>query len=103
VYEILGVVDFFILNTIETLTGENPVVASDRPLLVSHAGHDYRFTLVGQRSMRVERDGVEVIRYRQEGDRIVIEDAQGRLLKIVPASQVYARQGSGAQTASLLP
>jgi hypothetical protein len=93
VYGVLGLVDFLVLNTIEVFTGSNPVaVNEDGSLELKRDGHVYvmRPTTQAGDVVEVARDGAPLYRYRKAGRLVVVEDLEGRTLKVIPEAQLRA-------------
>jgi hypothetical protein len=92
VYELAGLADLLIFNTIEVFTGSNPVAQHrDGSLELDRDGKRYVFRPVGEDAVQVEADGAVVLRYERRGERIVVQDAAGATFRVLDAPQELAR------------
>jgi len=92
VYEVAGLADFFIFNTIEVFSGDNPIARQeDGAVRLRYAGRDYRLTETPSGAVEVHCDGRPAIRYRLSGDRAIVEDMAGRTLQVLDVPQALAR------------
>lgn len=78
VYEVASFADFLLFNTIEVLTGRNPIAANGERVF-ERDGHRYVIRPVGDESdaFEVEVDGALALRYQAEGDAVVVTDPAG--------------------------
>lgn len=86
VYEVAWAADFLLFNTIEALTGSNPMASVDGDTVrFKYAGHDYQLLPTADAEVEVLRDGIPEIRYRRDGDRVVVTDMAGHTLDVIDA------------------
>ena len=84
VYEILWLGDFLIFNTVEAATGTNPFAVGEGGVVkTKYAGHEYQLQPAGNK-VSVFVDGRLSYRYREAGDRLVVEDLEGKVIRTVP-------------------
>lgn len=102
VYEVVGFVDFIILNPVEFFTGSNPVAAKDgTPIAMRrlpdgsiesrHGGHVFVHRKGADGRVEVLRDGNLVLRYSADasGGVTQVEDQTGRVIadvQLVPTT-----------------
>jgi hypothetical protein len=82
VYELSSVVDLFILNTIEVLSGSNPVGQND--VEFQKYGHTWRLHRTGALAFDVARDGQAFGHIVVEQGRLAFLDTGGRELGAAP-------------------
>lgn len=97
VYELCWLGDFLIFNTIEGATGSNPfAVDQGGALNTKYAGHDYQLQPAGKK-VNVFVDGRLSYRYREDGNRLIVEDLDGKVTRTVPLASASGRaSGSGS-------
>jgi hypothetical protein len=96
VYELATLGDFLIFNTIEFYSGSNPVALNkDGSLDTRYADHNYHLQRRADGRIEVTIDGKRSYRYREAGDNLVLEDLDGKIMRVVPARAVAANQASG--------
>lgn len=77
VYELAGLGDFFIFNTVEVFSGSNPVADANGVRELDRDGHHYVIRPVGEDTFEVLCDGELTMRYRRVGEEIVVEGPEG--------------------------
>jgi Domain of unknown function (DUF3332) len=98
VYELASLGDFLIFNTIEFYTGSNPVAMNqDGSVDTRYADHDYHLQRLADGRVEVAIDGKPSYRYREAGENLVLEDLNGKIMRVVPAREHMnaARAASG--------
>ena len=92
VYGVAGIIDLVVLNTMEVLTGRNPVASAEGGKVeVRHAGRHLLLETDAQGRVEVREGDEVVLRYRQQGDRVLVWDAQDRLIKTLPVPTALAQ------------
>ena len=82
VYEVTSLVDILILNTIEVLSGSNPVGQND--VEFHKLGHVWRLHRTGALTFEVARDGQPLGRVAVTQDRVAFLDGSGREIASTP-------------------
>jgi len=91
VYELATLGDFLIFNTIEFYTGSNPVAMNqDGSVDTRYADHDYHLQHLADGRVEVTIDGKTSYRYREAGENLVLEDLNGKIMRVVPAREHMA-------------
>ena len=81
VYELCGLGDWLIFNTVEVFTGTNPISQLDVP-----GGHDWVARRLGEDEVEVSRDGtVILVGRRAPGGSVTWRDVRGDVIAEVPA------------------
>jgi hypothetical protein len=92
VYGVCALADFLVFNTIEVFSGRNPIAQeSDGSVRVRYAGRDYHISSGADGAFEVRSDGAATIRYRVDGDSVVITDNAGHHLRTLPVAQARAQ------------
>ena len=99
VYEIATLGDFLVFNTIEFYTGSNPVAMNqDGSVDTRYAGRDYHLQRLADGRVEVTIDGKPSYRYREAGDNLVLEDLDGKIMRVVPAREHMSTPQSTGST-----
>jgi hypothetical protein len=97
VYELVTLGDYLIFNTIEFYSGSNPVAMNqDGSVDTRYADHAYHLQRLADGRVEVTIDGKPSYRYREAGENLVLEDLNGKIMRVVPArAHMDATQSTG--------
>jgi hypothetical protein len=99
VYEVATLGDWVIFNTVEFYGGKNPIANNpDGSMETRYANHDYHLQRLSDGRIEVTIDGKPSYRYREAGDKLVVEDLNGKIMREVPAHQRMATAKSAGGT-----
>ena len=91
VYPIATLGDWLIFNTVEFYGGSTPMATNeDGSMTTRYANHDYRLQRQSDGRIEVTIDGKPSYRYREVGDKLLVEDLDGKIMREVPARERVA-------------
>jgi len=91
VYPIATIGDFLIFNTVEFYGGSNPMATNeDGTMNTRYANRDYRLQRLSDGRIEVAIDGKPSYRYREVGNKLVVEDLDGKIMREIPARERVA-------------
>ena len=99
VYPLATVGDFLIFNTIEFYGGSNPMATNeDGTMNTRYANRDYQLRRLADGRIEVAIDGKPSYRYREVGDKLVVEDLDGKVMREIPARTRVATGNAASGT-----
>ncbi len=91
VYPLASFADIFIFNTIEVLSGQNPVALNeDGTATFKYAGAEHIMRATTDGAVEVSTDGSPSLRYRKDSDMLIIEDLRSGKTTMMPMGEARA-------------